>query len=89
MDDILEKLGFLEQPKEVKEMSDVEAILLIQVHERARQGRLRAQFMKEIRMLKEKTKPTLVEKEESEQATISLGAAIRIQKMWRGYVTRR
>lgn len=35
-------------------MSLEEAIRLIQVHERARQGRLRAKFMKEIRMEEER-----------------------------------
>lgn len=89
MNEILEKLGFLDQPKEVKVMTDVEAIKLIQAHERARQGRLRAQFMKEIKMLKEKSKPSQMERSENEIKTISLGAAVRIQKLWRGYVTRR
>ena len=33
-----------------------DAIRLIQVHERARQGRLRAKFMREIRMQEEREK---------------------------------
>lgn len=90
MDEVLEKLGFLDQPTETKKMTDVEAILLIQGHERARQGRLRAQFMKEIRMLKEKNKPTIAEDGEGEDSgKISMMAALCIQKIWRGYITRR
>lgn len=52
------------------------------MHERARQGRLRAQFMKEIRSLKEKGKP------ERGKAETGFLAAMKIQKMWRGYASR-
>ena len=55
MDDILKKLGYLDEEEPEKEMSLENAIRLIQAHERARQGRLRFQFMKEIKMLKEKS----------------------------------
>lgn len=54
MDDILKRLGFYEEEAVEEMMSDEEAIRLIQIHERARQGRLRSQFMREIRLLKEK-----------------------------------
>ena len=37
-------------------MSTEEAIRLIQVHERARQGRLRAKFMREIRQQEEQVR---------------------------------
>lgn len=48
-------------------------------------GRLRAQFMKELRMLKEKGKADgLKEKNES-----GLLAAMKIQTMWRGFTTRK
>lgn len=57
MDDILRKLGFYEEEEMEEPMSDEEAIRLIQIHERARQGRLRSQFMREIRLLKEKGEP--------------------------------
>ena len=40
----------------VKKMSLEEAIRLVQVHERARQGRLRAKFMREIRLEEEREK---------------------------------
>lgn len=55
------------------------------MHERARQGRLRAQFMKEIKYLKEKGKPDTGK----EKAETGLMAALKIQKMWRGFATRR
>lgn len=47
----------------------------------------RSQFMKEIRLLKEKVKvePTA----EANQLEINRHAALMIQKLWRGYVTRR
>lgn len=59
-----------------------EAIRLIQVHERARQGRLRAKFMKEIR-----------QQEERERLAATRGAptldpevaAVRIQKVGKIY----
>lgn len=43
-----------------------------------------AQFMKEIKQLKEKGKP-----EASKDRTDGLVAAMRIQKVWRGFTTRR
>lgn len=43
-------------------MGEQQAILIIQTHERARQGRLRAQFMKEIRSMKDKNKPVVTGK---------------------------
>lgn len=54
MEDILRKLGFFEEGETQVPMTESQAIRLIQIHERARQGRIRAQFMKEIRLLKEK-----------------------------------
>lgn len=89
MDDILEKLGFLEPVKEEEQITELQAVLLIQRHERSRQGRLRAQFMKEIRMLKDKSKPTGGEDSGGDSGKISLVAALRIQKIWRGYMARR
>lgn len=45
----------------------------------------RAQFMKEIRMLKEKGKP----ESGREREASGLLAAMKIQKMWRGFATRK
>lgn len=89
---VLGKLGFLEKIEKKTPMSEHQAILVIQTHERARQGRLRAQFMREIRSMKEKSKPITADGEEVEaekEASISLAASLRIQKVWRGYVARR
>ncbi|XP_054288457.1 dynein regulatory complex protein 11 [Macrosteles quadrilineatus] len=87
MDDILKKLGFYEEEYTGIEMTEDEAIRLIQIHERARQGRLRSQFMKEIRLLKEKVK--VEPPPEDQEELINRHAALQIQKLWRGYVTRR
>lgn len=90
IDSVLEKLGYLEQPKEQETLTSKQAVLMIQSHERARQGRLRAQFMKEIKLLKDKSKPGLGEEQSVEESTkISLIAALCVQKIWRGYITRR
>lgn len=92
INNVLAKLGFLEKPETKLPLTEQQAILIVQVHERARQGRLRAQFMREIRNMKEKTKPVLTEggtDEDERRGGISLPAALRIQKIWRGYVARR
>ncbi|KAJ8301907.1 hypothetical protein KUTeg_020894 [Tegillarca granosa] len=85
---ILAKAGPQEKDdmKEDIKMSLDDAIRLIQIHERARQGRLRAKFMKEIR-----------EQEERERNAQGRGAptldpdvaAVRIQKIWKGFAQRR
>ena len=70
-----------------------EAIKLLQIHERARQGRLRAKLMLDIRSSEKqsemkKTKETAAAA--AEESTVSLvTAAVRIQKLWRGYITRK
>jgi IQ and AAA domain-containing protein len=84
MDDILKRIGVIEEEVPVERLSELEAIRLIQMHERARQGRLRAQFMKEIRSLKEKSGG----KPEQRKAETGFMAAMKIQKMWRGYISR-
>lgn len=92
IENVLNKLGFLEKIEIKPPMTEHQAILIIQNHERARQGRLRAQFMKEIRTVKEKSKPIAAEGEESVQEkehNLSLAATLRIQKVWRGYLARR
>lgn len=82
MDEILKRVGIMDEEVIVERLTELEAIRIIQMHERARQGRLRAQFMKEIRSLKEKGKP------ERGKAETGLMAAMKIQKMWRGYSSR-
>ncbi|XP_050587421.1 dynein regulatory complex protein 11 [Bombus affinis] len=85
IESILKDIGALDEIVPPKNMTESEAIRLIQAHERARQGRLRFQFMKEIRQIKNKSaiKADAKIKESSEKA-----AVIKIQKVWRGYVTR-
>ena len=48
--------SFSKRQKEEVRLTMEDAIRLIQVHERARQGRLRAKFMREIRMQEEREK---------------------------------
>ncbi|XP_050511285.1 dynein regulatory complex protein 11 [Diabrotica virgifera virgifera] len=90
IDEVLSKLGYLDKTPKKTPMTEQQAILIIQKHERARQGRLRQQFMKEIRTMKEKSKPVQEDaEEEAKRGGISLTAAMKIQKIWRGYIARR
>ncbi|KAK0090731.1 hypothetical protein PV325_006290 [Microctonus aethiopoides] len=83
---ILKNIGALNEVILPKKITELDAIKLIQMHERARQGRVRFQFMKEIREMKEKS--TI--KPESMQVEIvkEIAASLKIQKVWRGYITR-
>ncbi|XP_032664445.1 dynein regulatory complex protein 11 [Odontomachus brunneus] len=87
VEDTLRNLGALQDTVVPEKITESQAIRLIQAHERARQGRLRYQFMKEIREMKERSiiKP---DTEEEDEASGKL-AALKIQKVWRGYITRR
>ncbi|CAK9827748.1 Dynein regulatory complex protein 11 [Anthophora retusa] len=86
IEDTLKSIGVLDEVIVPKKMTESEAIRLIQAHERARQGRLKFQFMKEIHQMKEKSviKAEADVKDEASKRT----AVIRIQKVWKGYVTR-
>jgi hypothetical protein len=83
IDHVLKKTGFYEEEKVEVDMPNRQAILLIQRHERARQGRMRAQFMKEVRAM---NKPDAADIEISDNAR---KAAMKIQRVWRGFITRR
>lgn len=90
------RMGWNEADGEsVERMSELQAIKIIQMHERARQGRLRAQFMREIRQLKEKgSKPDGSGRSggggaSGERDMTGILAAMRIQKMWRGFAERK
>ncbi|CAH0389071.1 unnamed protein product [Bemisia tabaci] len=85
IEDTLRQLGFDDEMPRGLVMTELEAIRLIQIHERARQGRLRAQFMKEIRQMKEIVKP----ESESEKSESGRQSALKIQRVWRGFITRR
>ncbi|NXQ30743.1 DRC11 protein, partial [Alaudala cheleensis] len=84
LDEILLNAGLLEQ-EPVRAMTLAEGIKVIQVAERARQGRARAAFMRKI---------YLEEKRQSKKAGQDTGknpddAATCIQKVWRGYSQRK
>uniref|UniRef100_I3MFY6 IQ motif containing with AAA domain 1 n=1 Tax=Ictidomys tridecemlineatus TaxID=43179 RepID=I3MFY6_ICTTR len=66
----------------IKSMPFEEAIKLIQVAERARQGRLRALFMKQIYLQEYRAKQARLLGEKVADAG---AAALRIQKVWRGF----
>jgi hypothetical protein len=74
------------KPEEEATMSTEEAIQLIQVHERARQGQLRARFMKDIKLQAERDKQVELRGHPKLDKTM---AATIIQKMWRGFSQRR
>ncbi|MCJ8734625.1 hypothetical protein PDJAM_G00237410 [Pangasius djambal] len=84
---ILEQNGMVEKPKATaaRVLSLEEAIRVIQVSERARQGRLRSNIMREIHRDAERQKKT-TDKDLGEAVQ---QAALRIQKVWKGYVQRK
>ncbi|XP_075862192.1 dynein regulatory complex protein 11 isoform X2 [Microcebus murinus] len=80
-DDILQDLKLA--PKySAKSMPIEEAVKLIQIAERARQGRLRALFMKQIYLQEYRAK---LSKALGEKVTDTKAAALCIQKIWRGF----
>jgi len=83
---ILAKLGPQDKDGEEVKMSLEDAIRLIQIHERARQGRLRAKFMREIRQQEEREKLAANRGAPTLDPDI---AATRIQKLWKGFAQRR
>ncbi|KFV05284.1 IQ and AAA domain-containing protein 1, partial [Tauraco erythrolophus] len=85
LDQILLDAG-LQTQKPVKVMTFEEAIKVIQVAERARQGRLRAAVMKRIYLEEKRKRQTKLQV----QMGPSLDdAATCIQKVWRGYIQRK
>uniref|UniRef100_A0A8C8B5V7 IQ motif containing with AAA domain 1 n=1 Tax=Otus sunia TaxID=257818 RepID=A0A8C8B5V7_9STRI len=87
LDQILLDAGLQTQVnKPLKAMTFEEAIKVIQVAERARQGRCRAAFMKQIYLEEKKDRQTKL------QVQMGPGpddAATCIQKVWRGYIQRK
>ncbi|KAF7991336.1 hypothetical protein HCN44_002898 [Aphidius gifuensis] len=88
IENILRTLGVLDEIIEPKIMTELEAIRLVQTHERARQGRIRFQFMKEIREMKEQSAIKLDNNNQTHDLLKEISATIKIQKVWRGYITR-
>ncbi|KAM7537402.1 hypothetical protein Aperf_G00000069183 [Anoplocephala perfoliata] len=71
--------------KDALPMSTAEAVLIIQRHERARQGRLRAKYMRDIRLQEE---AEMNPEHQAKEILDPHNAAIIIQKHWRGYLAR-
>ncbi|XP_028924517.1 dynein regulatory complex protein 11 [Ornithorhynchus anatinus] len=72
----------IELKKPVKTLPLEEAVKIIQIAERARQGRLRAIFMKQIFL---EAKKERISKLHGDKIADQNAAAIRIQKVWRGF----
>lgn len=70
------------------QMTEEEAILLIQKHERARQCRVKYQHMKSTRDSESKNL-MLNKQDDQEISEIGRKAALKIQRVWRGFITRR
>ncbi|KAJ8375468.1 hypothetical protein SKAU_G00060480, partial [Synaphobranchus kaupii] len=85
MDDVIQDLK-LTPALEVHPLSFEEAIKLIQVSERARQGRLRAKFMREIQQDGERQRRA---KDRDLGSAAVNHAAVNIQKVWKGYQQRK
>ncbi|XP_070688696.1 dynein regulatory complex protein 11 [Pempheris klunzingeri] len=83
--DILKMVEVTESPEPLmaKDMSQEEAIRIIQVVERARQGRLRAKLNEESRKMNR-----MYRTRDPGTAGIEM-AAVCIQKLWRGYIQRK
>ncbi|NWH17210.1 DRC11 protein, partial [Grus americana] len=85
LDQILLNTG-LQIQKPLKAMTFEEAIKAIQVAERARQGRCRAAFMKQIYLEEKRERQTKLQVQMGPNPD---AAATRIQKVWRGYIQRK
>ena len=68
------------------ELSTEEAVRLLKVHERARQGRVRLGLMKEIRAREERERLATMERG---SIMPPFQAALQIQRFWKGYITRK
>ncbi|XP_015723299.1 dynein regulatory complex protein 11 [Coturnix japonica] len=85
LDEILLSAG-LETEKPVEAMAFEDAIKTIQVAERARQGRRRALYMKQIYLKEQRKRQTKVQEQAGPNPD---DAATLIQKVWRGYIQRK
>ncbi|XP_048193710.1 LOW QUALITY PROTEIN: IQ and AAA domain-containing protein 1-like [Perognathus longimembris pacificus] len=86
LSDILGRLEPVAVQEVAPEMQKVEAILVVQRAERARQGRLRARFMREIRKEEERERKS---REEGQPRFSRDEAALLIQKVWKGHAQRK
>uniref|UniRef100_A0A8B9VMQ1 IQ motif containing with AAA domain 1 n=1 Tax=Anas zonorhyncha TaxID=75864 RepID=A0A8B9VMQ1_9AVES len=85
LDEILCEAG-LQTQIPVKAMTFEEAVKMIQVAERARQGRRRAVFMKQMYLEEKRKRQTKLQVQTGPNPD---DAATRIQKVWRGYIQRK
>ncbi|XP_036036159.1 IQ and AAA domain-containing protein 1-like [Onychomys torridus] len=83
---ILSRLEPLIAQESFRGMGRTEALILVQSAERARQGRLRATFMREIR--KEEERDKRIRENERQKFSQDQGAIV-IQKVWKGYLQRK
>ena len=86
---IIAQVGPLDQDGEQDtsaKLSTEEAVRLLKVHERARQGRLRLGLMKEIRAREERERLATMERG---SVIPPFQAALQIQRFWKGYITRK
>ncbi|XP_063057574.1 dynein regulatory complex protein 11 [Engraulis encrasicolus] len=88
LNSILDSMGVVDKPKPKRDqlLSVEEAIKVIQVAERARQGRLRAKFMREIQRDEERQRRA---KDRDLGADAFAQAVVCIQKVWKGFVQRK
>ncbi|XP_041913607.1 dynein regulatory complex protein 11 isoform X1 [Alosa sapidissima] len=88
LSDILDIMGVVDNHKPIRDqtLSLEEAIRVIQVAERARQGRLRAKFMRQIQRDEERQRRA---KDRNLGADAIDQAVVRIQKVWKGFVQRK
>jgi len=86
LEDILERIG-ANKPQESKKpkMAITDAIQYLQIHERARQGRLRAKFMWELSREDERRKVGSNAKNFMSEEK----AAVLVQTRWRGFIARK
>ncbi|KAI4872327.1 hypothetical protein NFI96_027755 [Prochilodus magdalenae] len=88
LSNILDLIGEVEKPKPAGErtLSVEDAVRIIQLTERARQGRLRAKFMREIQRDQERQQKN---KDRDVGASTIDQAAVCIQKVWKGFLQRK
>ncbi|XP_034375309.1 IQ and AAA domain-containing protein 1-like [Arvicanthis niloticus] len=84
--EILTRLEPLISQENLRVLSRTEALIIVQSAERARQGRLRATFMREIRKEEERDRRI---RENGRQKFSQDQGAIVIQKVWKGYLQRK
>uniref|UniRef100_A0A8C8ZDA1 IQ and AAA domain-containing protein 1-like n=1 Tax=Prolemur simus TaxID=1328070 RepID=A0A8C8ZDA1_PROSS len=84
--EILSRMGPVSSQEDFPRMHRTEAIILVQKAERARQGRLRATFMKEIQ--KEEERDWKI-RGDGQRKFSQDQAALTVQKVWKGYLQRK